>query len=107
MALEIFNRYTRNQNTFIDIIGFLYVYFEKVYRMLLLKEEGMEENDIADIIGIPKFLVKTRYLPKASLFGKNNIANKINSLCDLDVKIRLFRGSRRILFERFIYGFEK
>ena len=106
-ALETFNNYTRNKNVFVDIIGFLYVYFEKVYRMLLLKEEGMEENDIANIVGIPKFLVKTKYLPKAVLFGKNNISNKIDSLCNLDIQMRLFKGNRRILFEHFLYSFSK
>ncbi|RKY78060.1 hypothetical protein DRQ07_08015 [candidate division KSB1 bacterium] len=106
-ALKTFNNYTRNKNTFVDIIGFLYVYFEKVYRMLLLKEEGMEEDDIANIVGIPKFLVKTKYLPKAVLFGKNNISNKINFLCNLDIQMRLFKGDRRILFEHFLYSFSK
>ena len=44
---------------------------------------------------------------KAVLFGKNNISNKINFLCNLDIQMRLFKGDRRILFEHFLYSFSK
>lgn len=104
-SLESFNSYTKNKSTFIDVIGFLGSYFERVYKMLLLKEEKLNENDIATIIGIPRFLVKTKYLPKALSFGKNAIADKINSLCDIDAQVRIFKGDKRILMEKFIMDF--
>jgi len=106
-ALEGFNSYTRNRTTFIDMVGFLGTYLEKMYRMLLLKESKYDVADIADIIGIPKFLVQTKYMPKALAFGKHGISAKINALCSLDVQLRLFRGDKRILFEKFILDFKK
>jgi len=105
-ALHCFDSYTRNKNTFTDVVGFLGTYFEKMYRMLLLRESKLEVADVADIIGIPKFLVTTKYLPKALSFGKHGIASKINALCYLDVQMRLFKGDKRILFEKFITDFK-
>lgn len=104
-ALECFYSYTRNHTTYIDIVSFLGVYFEKMYRMLLLKEKKFEVNDIAEIIGIPPFLVKIKYMPRATAFGKNMIAIKTNELCKLDVQLRLFKGDKRILLEKFILDF--
>lgn len=105
-ALECFYSYTRSHTTYIDVISFLGKYFEKMYRILLLKEEGFSVNDIAEIIGLAPFLVKTRYLPRAKAFGKAQIAAKINAVCALDVKSRLFRGDKRILMEKFILDFK-
>lgn len=104
-ALRCFYSYTRNRSTFIDIIAFLGVYFEKMYRLLLLREKKFEVNDIAEIVGIPAFLVRTKYMPRAIAFGKNKIASKINEVYDLDVRLRLFKGDKKILLEKFILDF--
>jgi DNA polymerase III delta subunit len=104
-ALECFYSYSRNHVNFIEIVSFLGSYLEKMYRMLLLKEKRFASDDIADIINIPRFLVKTRYMPRAQAFGKNKIAAKIDSICNLNVHLRLFKGDKKILMERFILGF--
>lgn len=104
-ALKSFYSYTRNRSTYFDIVAFLGTYFEKMYRMLLLREKKFEVNDIAEIIGIPPFLVRTRYMPKALSFGKKKISEKINAICMLDVRLRLFKGDNRILMEKFICDF--
>jgi len=106
-ALECFDSHTRNHTTFIDIIAFVGSYLERMYRMLLLKEDGsFDINDIADIIGLPPFIVRTKYMPKALAFGKNRIAQKIDEVCQLGVKSRLFRGDQRVLMENFILDFK-
>lgn len=104
-ALEQFYSYARDRDNFIEIVAFLGTYLEKMYRMLLLKEGNFKSDDIADIIGIPRFMVKTRYLPRATAFGRNRIAAKIDSVCQLNIQLRLFKGDKRILMERFILGF--
>lgn len=104
-ALDCFGSYAKSQDNFIEITKFLGLYFEKMYRILLLREKKMEANDIADIVNIPRFLVKTKYLPRAIAFGKNRIASKIDSICNLNIRLRLFKGDKKILFEKFILGF--
>lgn len=106
-ALYCFSSYAQNHNNFFAIVAFIGNYLEKMYKILLLKERGFEKDDIADIIGIPKFLLKTKYLPWALSFGRNNIAKKIDGVCNLNVQLRLFKGDKKILFEKFIYSFSR
>jgi len=104
-ALENFESYSRVQDTFKDLLSFIGISIEKMYRMLLLKETKIESDDIAEIVGIPRFLVKTKYLPRAMALGKNFLSSKLNELCDLDASIRIFKGPKKILVEKFIINF--
>jgi len=104
-ALVCFRSYSRTQDSYIDIISFIGSYLEKMYRILLLREQKFEADDIADIIGIPKFMVKIKYLPRALSFGKDGIASKIDAICNLDAQLRLFKGDKSLLVEKFIMGF--
>ena len=106
-ALNCFSSYSRSHDNFFEIVSFIGTYLEKMYRIILLRERKFEVEDIADIVGIPKFLVKTRYLPWALSFGKNGLAKKIDGICNLNIQLRLFKGDKKILFEKFIYSFLK
>lgn len=106
-ALDSFYSYAGNRDNFIDIVSFLGSYMEKIFRMLLLKEGKFSNDDIADIIGLPKFIVKTRYMPKAVTLGRQKVASAINDICQLNVRLRLFKGDKRILVEKFILDFVK
>lgn len=104
-ALESFYSYAGDRDNFIEIVSFLGLYLEKMYRMLLLKEDNYKIDDIADIIGLPRFYVKTRYMPKATSFGKLKIAAGIDRVCQLNVQLRLFKGDKKVLMEKFIHDF--
>jgi len=104
-ALVCFKSYSKTQDSFIEIVSFIGSYLEKMYRILLLREQKFEADDIADIIGIPKFMVKIKYLPRALSFGKEGIASKIDAICNLDAQLRLFKGDKSLLVEKFIMGF--
>ena len=104
-ALRCFDSFAKSQENLIDITAFIGSYFEKMYRMLLLREQKFEVDVIADIVGIPRFMVKMRYMPRALGFGKDGIASKIDAVCNLDVQLRSFKGDKRLLFEKFILDF--
>jgi DNA polymerase-3 subunit delta len=106
-ALRCLDSYSRVQDNYVELVSFLYTYMEKMYRILLLRDEKVPPNDIASIVGIPRFLLTTRYLPKALAFGKNFIMEKINYICDLEVQLRKFKGNKRILIERLLFKFSK
>jgi len=106
-ALSVIDTYRSYNESYIELIAFLGSYFEKIFRILSLKEKGLSPDEIADIIGIPVFLVRTRYLPGAVTLGKSAVVKALNSLCDLDVQLRLFKGDRRILIDRFIMSFSE
>jgi DNA polymerase III subunit delta len=88
-----------------DLVRFLGIHMEKLYRVLLLKDQKFDADQISEIVGIHRFLLKTRYMPKALAMGKSMIADKIDQLCQLEVSLRSFKGSKNMLFERFIYSF--
>ena len=104
-AIQSFESYMSSNDNFTEFIGFLSHYFEKLYRILLLKDQGMSPDDIASIIGLPKFIVKMKYLPRATALGKSKIPNGIDQVYHLDHDIRSFRGDKKLLFYRFIRKF--
>jgi DNA polymerase III delta subunit len=105
-ALVCFESYSKLQDNFIEIVGFLGSYLEKMYRILVLKEKNLDIDNISDIVGIPRFIVKTRYLSKIQALGKAFIASKLDALCQIDTQLRLFKGDKQILLERFIFSFK-
>ena len=105
-ALVCFESYSKLQDNFVEIVGFLGSYLEKMYRILVLKEKNLDIDNISDIVGIPRFIVKTRYLSKIQALGKAFIASKLENLCQIDTQLRLFKGDRKILLERFIFSFK-
>jgi len=104
-ALKCYDSYIMTQESVTDVVHFLGKYMEKLYRILLLREQKMEPDDIADIVGIPRFLVKTKYMSRALNLGKSFITSKIDELCTLDAQLRLFKGDKNILLKKFIIGY--
>lgn len=104
-AIASLESWSRGHDGFSELIGFLAHYIEKMYRIVLLRRSGMSPDDIASVIGLPKFILKTKYLPKAQSLGSRFIAECLNRVRDLDLSIRTFRGDKRLLLENFIYQF--
>lgn len=104
-ALRTFNSYYKNHLKLGELVYFLFMYFEKIYRMILLREDGLTVDDISDIIGIPKFLVRSLYLPKAVSLGKKKIEQSLNKISELEINLRKFNGDKKVLIEHFIMCF--
>lgn len=104
-ALRCLDSWSVGHEGFSELIAFLGNYLEKMYRMVLLRSKGMSPDDIASIIGLPKFIIKTKYLPKAQALGAPFIAECLNRVRDLDFKIRIFKGDKKLLLENFIFRF--
>jgi DNA polymerase-3 subunit delta len=104
-AIRCLDSYSRVQDNYIELVSFLSLYMEKVYRILLLRDEKMTPEDIADIVGIPRYILKTKYLSKAVALGKSFVSDKMDQLCKLDVQLRKFKGNKKILIENFIFKF--
>jgi DNA polymerase-3 subunit delta len=106
-ALHCLESYSRIQDNYIELVSFLSHYMEKVYRILLLRDNKMTPEDIADIIGLPRYILKTKYLPKAVILGKSFVSNKMDQLCKLDAQLRKFKGNKKIIVENFILKFSE
>ena len=106
-ALGCIESYSRIQDNYIELISFLSHYMEKVYRILLLRDNKMSPDDIADIVGLPRYILKTKYLSKAVVLGKSFVSDKMDQLCKLDVLLRKFKGNKKIMVENFILKFSE
>lgn len=104
-CLRSFEAYYKAHNTLSELSFFLSVYMEKLYRIALLREQRMSVEDIAEIIGLPKFIISTKYLPRVLSLGKQGVAEYIDRVAQLDIQLRKFRGSKKVLVESFLLGF--
>lgn len=104
-ALGRFSSYATGSDGPEDFVRFLAMYLEKMFRMLLLREQKFEADDIADIVGIPRYLAKTRYLPRAQGLGKSWFVDKLDRMVALQADLRKYSGNPRYLLDRFIFTF--
>jgi len=100
-ALKAFTSYSREHDSYVELTAFLGSYFEKLYRMAALRESGMSPDSIGDIVDIPKFLIKTKYLPKVSILGRAWISDCMARVVELDAGLRLHRMKKPFV-ERFL-----
>lgn len=104
-ALLSFEVYSQVNENPIELVMFLEHYLEKVYRMILLHEQRLPPDGIAEIIGLPRFLVKTKYLPRALSLGKQFVSERLASVIDLDVRLRKSPHSPKTMVESWLYRF--
>lgn len=104
-ALKILDPYLKNYTDYTELVHFLGHYMEKIYRILLLHEDKFSADSISEVIGIPRFIVKTRYLPRALALGKSKIANYMDKISALEIDLRRTLLNKRVIFERFIFNF--
>jgi len=104
-VLSIFESYARSQDNFIELTFFLGSFLEKMFKIALLSEKKADMKDIAEIVGVPFFVLKTKYASRINSLGKKFLATKIDSVCKLDVQLRLFKGNKRVLVENFFLNF--
>lgn len=101
-ALDTFHSYISRHDAYHELVSFLVHYFEKVYRMILMKQEGMETDDISEVLSMPKFLVRTRYLPRALSLGRRGMERYMYAVRALDLSIRMSSGNKKLMVDHFI-----
>ena len=106
-ALRCLDSYSRTNDNYVDLVNFLAINFEKLYRIALLREDKKDTETIAGIVGIPKVVIATKYLPKIQVMGKTFIGNQIDTLCNLEIQLRLFKGEKKILVSHYFHRFVK
>lgn len=106
-ALRVLDDYERTHDNYIELIAFLWAYFEKMYRIILLHESDMGVADISKVVGLPQFFIRTIYLPGVRSLGKNKITEYLNSICEMDARVRVFKANKKIVLENFIESFAR
>lgn len=87
-CLDAYDIYYNTYEDILDLVKFMCLYMEKMYRIQVLAEQKTDMSVIADIVGIHQFLLRTKYMPKLNMVGKTWVSNKFNDLCRLDIMVR-------------------
>jgi len=105
-ALKAIEDYMKVNSNLIGLVLFLGHYIEKMYRIVLFHEKNYSPDDIASILGIPAFILKTKYLSKALSLGQARLEKIFDAICTLDVQLRTFKGDKKILINQFVFEFK-
>jgi DNA polymerase III delta subunit len=99
-TLAEFRKFT--EDSYIKVVSMLIGYIEKVYRIASMKSQGMSAEDIAGIIGMNKFIVKTKYFTILAAYGRVKLIKLLDLFNDLDYNLRLSSLPKQLLFESYI-----
>jgi len=101
-ALNSFYSYTTNNTDYTGLVLFLVHYMEKMYRISAMTEQKVSDEDIASILRIPRYILRTKYLPKVNNLGRTILGKMYDSLCTLDVQVRQFSGEKKRVLENYL-----
>lgn len=101
-ALRSMEKYFQVNDDVAGLLWFLGHYFEKMYRLLLMDDQGISAEGMADILNIPPSIVRSKYLPRSKSLGKDRLGKWLDGVCTLDVKIRSYGGQEKKLLSNFI-----
>jgi DNA polymerase III delta subunit len=91
-----------DESKYIQLLHFLIGQVEKLYKVSIYREQKKTADEIAEIIGIPKFIVQTKFYTAISIFNKIKLLKILDLLNDLDLKLRLSKYSNRLVFEAYV-----
>jgi DNA polymerase III delta subunit len=100
-TLSLIEYYLKNEEP-MELVWFLGRYFEKLYRLLLLDQQKVNVEGIADIIGIPAFLIRSRYMSRSKSIGRSVLGKWLEGTVTLEAKMRTFKGDKKVLLNNFI-----
>jgi DNA polymerase III delta subunit len=103
-ALEAFDLYLKNSDDIDGLVFFLGHYFEKLYRMVLMANNGISADGIASILNINPYIIKSNYLPRALSFGKTKLAQCLENIVALETGLRT-SSMKQNLINKFIFSF--
>jgi DNA polymerase III delta subunit len=99
-TIEEFN--TFSENSYIGLIHLLLSQCDRFYKVACYREQKMSNDIISEMMGVPKFIVKTKMFTVLNVFNKVKLLKLMDMLNDLDKHMRLSRFNKRLLFEGFL-----
>jgi DNA polymerase III delta subunit len=99
-CLGEFNKVDESRYT--QLLHFMIGYIEKLYKMAIYREQKKTADEISDLIGLPKFIIQTKYYTVLSIFNKVKLLKVFDLLNDLDIKLRLTKYGTRLVFESYL-----
>jgi DNA polymerase-3 subunit delta len=103
-ALTTFDSYIKNSDDLDGLVSFFGYFFEKLYRMLLLKADKVSPEGMSSILNISPYLIKSKYLSRANSLGLARLSQILDQIVGLEVGLRT-SSIKEILIYKFIFSF--
>jgi DNA polymerase III delta subunit len=100
-SISLLEEYYRGGGSDEELLFFLIAYFEKIYKISI--SEGMSEDIVAETVGIPAWLIRSKYIPRARAWGRGNLARAHSQLVKFDSIFKTSSVKRNHLY-KFIFS---
>lgn len=87
---------------YIQLLHFMIGHIEKLYKVAVFREQKKSSEEIADLMGIPKFIITTKFYTAITIFNKIKLLMVLDLLNELDLKIRLTKYENKQIFEFYL-----
>lgn len=91
-----------NEYDYVKLLHFIIGQFEKIYKVAVYKEQEMSLDDISDMMGVPRYIVRTKYFMALGYFSKIKILKVLDILNELDLKLRSTKYPKTKCFESYV-----
>lgn len=91
-----------DEGRYVQLLHFMIGYVEKLYKIAIYREQKKTADEVSDLIGLPKFIIQTKYFTVLSIFNKVKLLKILDLLNDLDVKLRLTKYGTNLVFESYL-----
>ena len=92
-----------DEYSYIKMIYVFINYIEKLYKVATLKEQGKSQDEIAEITGINKYFLRTKYYAILAVYNKVKLIRLLDSLNELDFKLRQNTLPNKLLVEAYLF----
>jgi DNA polymerase III delta subunit len=99
-ALQEFYKFPEDE--YIKLVSSLLSSLERTYKIAVYKSQNKTPDDIASLVGINKFIIKTKYFTVISVYNKIKLLKLIDIFNDLDYNLRLSPLPKKLLFEAYL-----
>ena len=94
--------YKVGEQAYVQLTHFMLGQIERLYRAAIFKEQGHNDDDAASLMGVPKFILKTKYYSVLGFYGKTKLMRLMDLFNELDLKLRTSRLNKRLLTESYL-----
>jgi len=88
--------------SYTKLLYFMISQIERVYKVAIYKEQNFSREEIADLLGVPVFIAKTKILPVLSSYSKTKLLMVLDLFNELDFKLRSSKLPKNLLFESYL-----
>lgn len=91
-----------DETSYVQLIHFMIGQIERIYRVAALKNQGESVEDIAEILGVPKFIMKTKMLPAVASFGRVKLIKLLELVNELEKVLRVTKLPKDQVFQSYL-----